>query len=82
MLKICKQFSCKYNVVFNADKSKLIVYLNIQISVNDINITFQSKESSAESGGVHLGNVIGKISIENASQMEFLNLIRGLMFYY
>ena len=40
MLNICKLFSCKYDVVFNADKSKLIVYSNIQTSVNNINITF------------------------------------------
>ena len=43
MLNICKHFSCKYDVVFNADKSKLIVYSNIQTSVNNINITFQGK---------------------------------------
>ena len=53
-------FSCKYDVVFNADKSKLIVYSNIQTSVNIINITFQGKEISAKSGSVHLGNIIGK----------------------
>ena len=62
MLNICKQFSCKYDVVFNANKSKLIVYSNIQTSVNNINITFQGKKNSAESGGVHLGNIIGKDS--------------------
>ena len=82
MLNICKQFSCKYDVVINADKSKLIVYSNIQKSVNNIKITFQGKQISAESGGVHLGNIAGKDSHKNASQMEFLNLIRGLMFYY
>ena len=62
MLNICKQFSCKYDVVFNADKSKRIMYSNIQTRVNNINITFQGKDISAESGGVHLGNIIGKDS--------------------
>ena len=32
--------------VFNADKSKLIVFPNIQTSVNNIDITFQGKEIS------------------------------------
>ena len=40
---------------FNADKSKLFVNSNIHTSVNNVNITFQGKEISAESGGVHLG---------------------------
>ena len=64
MLNICKQFSCKYDVDFNADKSKLIAYRysNIQTSVNNINITFQGKAISAESGGEHLGKIIGKFS--------------------
>ena len=62
MLNICKQFSCKYDVVFNADRSKLFLYSNIQTNVNIINITSQGKEISAESGGVHLGNIIGKDS--------------------
>ena len=57
-----EQYSCKNDVVFNADKSKLIVYSNIQTSVNNINITFQGKEISAESSGVHLGNIIDKDS--------------------
>ena len=43
MLNICKQFSCKYDVVLNADKSKPILYSNIQTSVNNISITFQGK---------------------------------------
>ena len=38
------------------------MYSNIQTSVNNINITFQGKEISVESGGVHLGNIIGKDS--------------------
>ena len=38
------------------------MYSNIQPSVNNINITFQGKEISAELGGVHLGNIIGKDS--------------------
>ena len=54
MLNTCKKNSCKYDVVFNADKSKLIVYSNIQTSVNNINITLQGEEISAESGCVHL----------------------------
>ena len=38
------------------------MYLNIQTSVNNIKITFQGKEISAVSGGVHLGNIAGKDS--------------------
>ena len=38
------------------------MYSNIQTSVNNINITFQGKEISAELGGVYLGNIIGKDS--------------------
>ena len=40
---------------FNADNLKLSVNSNIHTSVNNVNITFQGKEISAESGGVHLG---------------------------
>ena len=59
MLNICNIFSCKYDVVFNADKSNLIVYTCNQHKIDDVHVTFQGKQVRAEKNGVHLGNLIG-----------------------
>ena len=62
--------------------NELIVYSNIQTCVNNINIPFQGKEIYAESGGAHLGNIIGKDSHKKRISdgiSEFNKRLNGLL---
>ena len=59
LLSICELFAKEYDVLFNPDKSKLLVY-NVNPKVNDpVHISFMNgiiKQSETEQ---HLGNTIG-----------------------
>ena len=57
MLNICKSFSTEYDVLFNPNKSKLLLFDNE--SCTSENVPFCDAEITAEKYETHLGNIIG-----------------------
>ena len=56
LLDICKTYSAEYNINFNAEKSKLLVYGK---APNNITITFQGHIIKPISCEKHVGNLVG-----------------------
>ena len=56
LLSVCETFSVKYNILFNATKSKLITFGNNR---TNIEIKMQGKLIPHVSSEIHLGNLIG-----------------------
>ena len=59
LLDIANDFSTEYDVTFNPDKTKLIVYSNDQDCNNNMNIMFGGKLIENVPYERHLGNLIG-----------------------
>ena len=58
LLETCKAFSLKYQVKFNPQKSKLIVFDNGD-AANHRSIVFDGQIINAQSHDVHLWHIIG-----------------------
>ena len=56
MLDICNNFSEKYHITFNAKKSKLLIFGNVN---SDINLLFQGNKIAVCNKEMHVGNLIG-----------------------
>lgn len=68
MLEVCDQFSCDFNVKFNAGKSKLIVYSKENITVE---FCFQGTTIPQSTTEKHLGYFIGAdkgVSVKNITK--------------
>ena len=60
MLHICDQFSIKYHVNFNANKSNLVIY-DVDETEDDNNKTnFQNSNVNLKPNAVHHGNIVGE----------------------
>ena len=66
MLKICELYSDEYDIIFNASKSKMLVFGD-QIEV--ANVEMQSEEIPIVKYAKHLGNFIGKEALEKQVNM-------------
>ena len=60
MLHICDQFSIKYHVNFNANKSNLVIYDVDETEDDNNKINFQNSNVNVKPYAVHLGNIVGK----------------------
>ena len=59
MLDICSVFSSDYNLLFNADKSQLIVYPHRTKDDIKVHIRYCGRTINSANTGVHLGHIIG-----------------------
>ena len=80
LLSICEEFSADYDILFNATKSKLLIFGD---NCQNVNIQFQGNMIPCVSSECHLGNLIGPMhnlhrkSIESTTHNMFgrLNLL-------
>ena len=80
LLSICEEFSAEYDIIFNATKSKLLIFGD---NCQDVKIKFQSNIIPCVSSECHLGNLIGPMfnlhrkSIESTTHNMYgrLNLL-------
>ena len=62
MLNTCERYASEYNVMFNAQKSKLIVRSRDPNYVPVVNVSFMSDFIEAVPHDKHLGNMFGNVS--------------------
>ena len=59
LLSICEKFAEDYDVLFNSEKSKLLLYTYNKILSDDMSIKFMNGSITQSHNEKHLGNVIG-----------------------
>ena len=55
MLNVCEQYSTDFNIIFNASKTKLIVFRR---NVSKVDAVFQGRVASKVNNKAHVGNII------------------------
>ena len=55
ILNICEQYSADFNIIFNASKTKLMVFRR---NVSKVDVVFQGRVASKVNNEAHVGNII------------------------
>jgi hypothetical protein len=66
MSSICEQFACQYDVCFNSDKSKLLIFAKYRSTFNNnppVQLQFIDGYIVESRNEKHLGNIIGQQSV-------------------